>query len=30
MQEAIAWHQATIDRLRDMIQRNPTHPDDEL
>lgn len=29
-QKAHAWHQANFDRLRDMIQRNPTHPDDEL
>jgi hypothetical protein len=29
-QEAHAWHQANFDRLRDMIQRNPTHLDDEL
>ncbi|HYD04215.1 MAG TPA: hypothetical protein VEC60_00735 [Reyranella sp.] len=28
--EAHAWHQANIDRLRDMIQRNPTCPGDEL
>jgi hypothetical protein len=29
-QEAHAWHQANVDRLRDMIERNPTHPVDEL
>jgi hypothetical protein len=29
-QKAHVWHQANFDRLRDMIQRNPTHPDDEL
>lgn len=29
-QEAHAWHQANIDRLRDIIQRNPTYPVDEL
>lgn len=29
-QKVHAWHQANIDRLRDMIERNPTHPVDEL
>jgi hypothetical protein len=30
VQKAHAWHRANFYRLRDMIQRNPTHPDDEL
>src|SRR5436190_5029744 len=30
VQKAHAWHQANRDRLREMIQRNPTHAGDEL